>query len=222
MELDLVKIFSYKAFLLLVELLLWYCFHQIRASDIWRESQHEDLLHHLLDYHLKITMRGTDFDPPPIKFEGSTDDSQLDIHFEIGYSGTLICTDVCTQTHCNLISSPDPTLKEGKGSGELWVNPRFLCYDAHWQGHVTLGSDWSAQLHSYNNVAFPLWASHATVPELRSVGIPLHRPKDSAKFTRPFSLLKDRVWGMRLTFINLVVGVGSTWFMLHVHYQPLL
>ena len=56
---------------------------QIRASDIWRESQHEDLQDRLQDYHLKITMKGTEFDPPPIKFEGSTDDSQLEMQFEI-------------------------------------------------------------------------------------------------------------------------------------------
>ena len=28
-------------------------------------------------------MKGTEFDPPPIKFEGSTDDSQLEMQFEI-------------------------------------------------------------------------------------------------------------------------------------------
>ena len=94
---------------------------------------------------------------------------------------TYACTHKLT---CNFISSPDPTLEEGKGSGELWPNPWFLCYDAHQQGHITLGSDWSAQLRSYNDVAFLPWASHVTVPELRSdwcVEIPLHRPKDLAQ-----------------------------------------
>ena len=61
-------------------IMVFFLFQQIRASDIWRENQHEDLQHRLLDYHLKITMKGTNFDPPTIKFEGSTDDSQLDIH----------------------------------------------------------------------------------------------------------------------------------------------
>ena len=32
-------------------------------------------------------MRGTRFDPPTIKFEGSTDDSMMDIHPQIGYEG---------------------------------------------------------------------------------------------------------------------------------------
>ena len=30
-------------------------------------------------------MKGTEFDPPTIKFKGSTDDSQLDIHLRIDY-----------------------------------------------------------------------------------------------------------------------------------------
>ena len=64
-----------------------YPFQQIRASDIWRESEHEDLQHWLLDYHVKVTMRGTEFDPPTIKFEGSTDDSMMDIHSRIDYKG---------------------------------------------------------------------------------------------------------------------------------------
>ena len=58
-----------------------YPIQQIRASDIWRESEHEGLL----DYYLKIKMKGTEFDPPTIKFKGSTDDSQLDIHLRIDY-----------------------------------------------------------------------------------------------------------------------------------------
>ena len=62
-------------------------FQQIRASDIWTESQHEDLQHRLLDYHLKITMKGTEFDPPTIKFEGSTYDSKLDIQLRIDVYG---------------------------------------------------------------------------------------------------------------------------------------
>jgi hypothetical protein len=37
--------------------------------------------HRLLDYHIKITMKGR-FDPPTIKFEGSTDDSQLEMHMK--------------------------------------------------------------------------------------------------------------------------------------------
>ena len=64
-----------------------YPFQQIRASDIWRESEHEDLQHCLLDYHIKVTMRGTVFDPPTFKFEGSTDDSMMDINLWIGYGG---------------------------------------------------------------------------------------------------------------------------------------
>ena len=64
-----------------------YPFQQIKASDIWRENEHEDLQHRLLDYHIKITLKGTEFDPPTIKFEGSTDDSMMDIHPQIGYAG---------------------------------------------------------------------------------------------------------------------------------------
>ena len=64
-----------------------YHFQQIRVSDIWRESEHEDLQHRLLDYRVKITMIGTRFDPPTIKFEGSTDDSMMDIHPRINYRG---------------------------------------------------------------------------------------------------------------------------------------
>ena len=64
-------------------IVLSFLFQQIRASDIWRESQHEDLQHRLIDYHLKITMKGTEFDPPTIRFEGSTDNSQLDMHLLI-------------------------------------------------------------------------------------------------------------------------------------------
>ena len=64
-----------------------YPFQQIRASDIWRESEHEDLQHRLLDYHLKIMIRGKWFDPPTIKFEGSTDDSMMDIHTRIDCEG---------------------------------------------------------------------------------------------------------------------------------------
>ena len=30
----------------------------------------------------------------------------------------------------HLVSSQDPTLKEGKGSGDFGLNPRFLCYCA--------------------------------------------------------------------------------------------
>ena len=59
---------------------------QIRASDIWRESEHEGLL----DYFLKIKMKGTEFGPPTIKFKGSTDDSQLDIRLQIDYKGTCM------------------------------------------------------------------------------------------------------------------------------------
>ena len=65
-----------------------YPFQQIRASDIWRESECEDLQHRLLDYHVKVTMRGTRFDPPTmIKFEGSMDDSMMDIHLRIDLNG---------------------------------------------------------------------------------------------------------------------------------------
>ena len=39
--------------------------------------------------HLKITMKETEFDPPPIKFEGSTDDSQLEMQFEINEYGGM-------------------------------------------------------------------------------------------------------------------------------------
>ena len=35
----------------------------------------------------------------------------------------------------------DPTLSEGKGSGELGLNPRFSLYGARRQGHAKLGSD---------------------------------------------------------------------------------
>ena len=73
-----------------------YSFQQIRASDIWRESEHEDLQHRLLDYHVKVIMRGATSDSPIIKFEGSTDDSMMDIHLRINSYGmkrrdTVIC-----------------------------------------------------------------------------------------------------------------------------------
>ena len=32
-------------------------------------------------------MRGTEFNPPTIKFEGTTDDSMMDIHPRIDYKG---------------------------------------------------------------------------------------------------------------------------------------
>ena len=41
-----------------------------------------------MDYHLKITMKGTEFDLP-IKFEGSTDDSRLEMQFEINEYGGM-------------------------------------------------------------------------------------------------------------------------------------
>ena len=73
-----------------------FLFQQIRASDIWRKSQHEDLQHRLLDYHLKITMKGREFDPPTIKVEGSTDDSQLDIHLWT-YEGMKEHVQICAR-----------------------------------------------------------------------------------------------------------------------------
>lgn len=60
---------------------------QIRASSIWMESaesQHKHIQGQMLDYHLKITLRGTNFDTLPMKFEGSTDDSQLEV--QLGYN----------------------------------------------------------------------------------------------------------------------------------------
>ena len=45
-----------------------------------------------------------------------------------------------------IVSFPDPTLKEGKGSGELWLNLQFSFYGTHQQGHVKVGSDWSLWL----------------------------------------------------------------------------
>ena len=47
----------------------------------------------------------------------------------------------------DVVSCPDPTLEEGKGSGELWQNPRFLLYGTCQQGHAKLGSDWLLWLH---------------------------------------------------------------------------
>ena len=47
-----------------------------------------------MDYHLKITMTGLNLHyPPPIMFEGCTDDSQLEIKFEI--SGMHIMVYIC-------------------------------------------------------------------------------------------------------------------------------
>ena len=87
----------------------YYSIQQIRASDIWRESEHEDLQHRLLDYHVKVTMRGTRFDPPTIKFEGSTDDSMMNIQPQIDYNGmkihdTLIC--YCGRYNVNHVKLP--------------------------------------------------------------------------------------------------------------------
>ena len=39
-------------------------------------------------------------------------------------------------THKLLVSSPDPTLTEGKASGELELNPRFSLYGMRRQGHA--------------------------------------------------------------------------------------
>ena len=44
-------------------------------------------------------MRGTRFDPPTIKFEGSTDDSMMDIHLEIDYEGMNEFVQTCTHKH---------------------------------------------------------------------------------------------------------------------------
>ena len=47
-------------------------------------------------------MRGTRFDPPTIKFEGSTDDSMMDIHAQIDYDGMnefIQITITCTRRH---------------------------------------------------------------------------------------------------------------------------
>ena len=48
-------------------------------------------------------MRGTEFNPPTIKFEGSTDDSMMDIHPRIDYNGMnefipiiIMCAQMCT------------------------------------------------------------------------------------------------------------------------------
>ena len=47
------------------------------------------------------------------------------------YTGTVTWLSICM---CDLlaviVSSPDPTLKEGKGSGDFGLNPRFLRYRA--------------------------------------------------------------------------------------------
>ena len=66
-------------------------FLQIRAADIWRDSQDEDLQHRLLDYHMRITVEGLGINPPPlphIMFEGCTDYSQLELEFDMGKKGT--------------------------------------------------------------------------------------------------------------------------------------
>ena len=47
-------------------------------------------------------MRGTRFDPPTIKFEGSTDDSMMDIHLGIDYEGMnefIQTTITCAHRH---------------------------------------------------------------------------------------------------------------------------
>ena len=83
-----------------------YPFQQIKASDIWRESEHEDLQHQLLGYHVKITMKGNVFDPPAIKFEGSTDDSQLDINLKIDYGMNEFIQNIiipCAHKHTLLV-----------------------------------------------------------------------------------------------------------------------
>ena len=46
----------------------------------------------------------------------------------------------------SLVPRPHPQ-KEGKGSGELWLNPRFSLYGVHRQDHAKLGSNWSLSLH---------------------------------------------------------------------------
>ena len=50
-----------------------------------------------MDYHLKITMTGTRSDQlPPIMFEGSTDNLQLEIEFEIDFDGMHIMVYMCS------------------------------------------------------------------------------------------------------------------------------
>ena len=60
-----------------------YTIQQIKASDIWRQGEHEGLP----DCFLKIQMKETESDPPTIRFKGSTDDSQLNIRLQIDYKG---------------------------------------------------------------------------------------------------------------------------------------
>ena len=79
------------------------------------------------------------------------------LHFEIGYSGihNNLFRHVHTQPHCNLVSSHTPPVRRKKG-------PILLgsCAMMHAKkSHAKLGSDWSAQLHSYSKVAFLPWAS---------------------------------------------------------------
>ena len=59
---------------------------QIRASDIWRESQHDDL-QWVDHYHLKMKMRSS---WSTIEFEGTTDDSQMKMKLEFGMK--VVCT----------------------------------------------------------------------------------------------------------------------------------
>ena len=71
-----------------IKLIIWH--QQIRASDIWRESQHEQLQYHLLDHHIKITVKetGGPLRPPLyIMFKGSTDDSQMQMRFHMNSEG---------------------------------------------------------------------------------------------------------------------------------------
>ena len=69
-----------------IKLIIWH--QQIRASDIWRESQHEQLQHRLLDHHIKITVKERGFKPPLyIMFKGSTDDSQMQMKFHMNSKG---------------------------------------------------------------------------------------------------------------------------------------
>ena len=49
-------------------------------------------------------MRGTEYDPPTIKFEGSTDDSMMDIHPRIDYGMKRCDTVICYCGRYNNIS----------------------------------------------------------------------------------------------------------------------
>ena len=134
----------------------------------------------------------------------------------LSYDTVLQAAIAAGNTCTCVVSSPDPTLKEGKGSCELWLNSQFSLYGAHRQGHANLGSNWSLWLYLHeiatgvkqilNLIGQLNWIAYIAIQrccipavnlscdwaELRShwqMKIPQRQPKDSAQVHQTLFLL---------------------------------